>query len=40
MFSGNVRFIAFMANLAKSDFTDEDLKQFCKDVADNSERSI
>jgi len=31
---GNVRFIAFMANVARLTFTDEQLKEFCKNVND------
>jgi len=29
---GNIRFIAYMANIAKSDFTDEDLLVFCETI--------
>ena len=32
---GNVRYIAFMANIARSSFTDEQLIEFCKAVAEN-----
>jgi len=34
--SGNLRFISFMANIARSNMTDEELVEFCKAVADNS----
>jgi hypothetical protein len=32
---GNVRFIAFMANIARQSFTDEQLIDFCKTVTEN-----
>lgn len=32
---GNVRFVAVMANLARQDFTDDQVIEFCKAVANN-----
>jgi hypothetical protein len=32
---GNVRFIAYMANIARQSFSDEQLKHFCKAVVNN-----
>lgn len=32
---GNVRFISFMANMAKDRFTDKDVKRFCQAVVEN-----
>lgn len=35
----NVRFVALMANLARQDFTDADVRTFCRAVAANDVRA-
>lgn len=35
---GNVRFVAYIANIAQSNFTHEELLQFCQLVIDNEKR--
>lgn len=37
---GNVRFVAFIANIARQNFTDDQLKDFCKAVADKGKLCI
>ena len=32
----NIRYVSFMANIARCDFSDEDLVEFCKAVSDKN----
>lgn len=37
---GNVRFIALMANIARCDFSDTEVVDFCRAVVENSQHGI